>query len=291
MNGSFRSNRAKYGAGLAIYLVYLAAITLTPFTFQSTPRPFSWQLLIPSRYDLAANLVLFMPMGGFLRALRSPGPYSQWCTLLAAGAVSLAIEVTQSFTIQRHPSLSDILLNILGGGIGFHVAGVFRKHGIRLLRHPWGIATAGMAGTAGLMCYAGLLWFVAAYPKTPFLHRFQPLRTVFAWLLRTVDLRPHHPMQQGIIVFLLCWPLGVALALSIRPASWTRCLPLVVGAWLFLLWIQRVRSTAVSSFPFINGVPQVITPTSLLLGLLFGMYLMSPEKRCCEQPAMCKASG
>ena len=97
-----------------LHWVYLFAITSNPFRFGHPDQmgQLIWEVL---PLDLAANVVLLVPLGLALRATgRSP-----W-TVLALGAVtSLSIEALQLFN-SRASSLIDLGLNSLGiAGIAF----------------------------------------------------------------------------------------------------------------------------------------------------------------------------
>lgn len=136
-----------------MFLVGLLALTLTPAGFWDAiltgkspqmPPPFqggvnlipirrSWQLL---RYyvqnDLWAavwvnfpgNIVMFMPIG-FFAGLLSDKPRWWKGTLLTAG-VSLFIEIFQLF-ISRGTDVDDLILNILGGLLGYLAFQMFHR--------------------------------------------------------------------------------------------------------------------------------------------------------------------
>lgn len=117
---------ALLAALMAGFIVYGS---LYPFRFQPLPAntPLydlvmgAWALRRPSRGDLAANLVLYGPLGlalsvafgARLRALPAAGLAVLACVLLSA-----AMEVGQFFVPRRSPSGWDLVLNAIGATAG-----------------------------------------------------------------------------------------------------------------------------------------------------------------------------
>lgn len=149
-----RSGPFREGALLLffMFLIGLLALTLTPAGFWDTvltgrkpqlPPPFqggvnlipfrrSWQLLCYYvRNDLWAavwvnfpgNIVMFMPVG-FFAGLLLDKPRWWKGTLLTAG-LSLFIEIFQLF-ISRGTDVDDLILNTLGGLLGYLAFRAFR---------------------------------------------------------------------------------------------------------------------------------------------------------------------
>ncbi len=135
-NGRNNGECFRWGAMLAVYLVYLAVFTLSPFQFS-----FSWfrSLYIehPERInetflwlragDVIVNIFLFMPLGWLVyrRDLcreRSPGS-SILRPLLAGALVSLLVETAQLF-LRRTTSLPDFVSNTTGTVAGYLLANV-----------------------------------------------------------------------------------------------------------------------------------------------------------------------
>lgn len=108
--------------GLAFYLLYVGTVTLAPFDFQFFSQPHRWEKsVLFSLTDVAANLLLFLPLGGLLYLVlpaRSRLPRSVSVCLFSA-AISLSVEMLQLFLPERFPSFSDLIANTLGGGFGF----------------------------------------------------------------------------------------------------------------------------------------------------------------------------
>lgn len=83
--------------------------------------------------NLAGNIVIIVPYGFFISmASRSRGFFK---TLFFSMGLSLCVEVTQLFTRVGSFDVDDILLNTIGGVIGYIVFlmcnGVRRKHDVR----------------------------------------------------------------------------------------------------------------------------------------------------------------
>jgi len=98
----------------------LGAINLVPF--QSLIDSFSqgefWVGIV--LVDLAGNFLLYFPLGLFV-ALRFPS-LSIWPWTLAVLALTAAIELIQGVVLNRSADVTDVLMNGLGGVVGFLVA-------------------------------------------------------------------------------------------------------------------------------------------------------------------------
>lgn len=93
--------------------------SLYPFDFSaSVPSPLL--LRRPSRGDLVANLVLYLPLGlAVVASLRRATPAVALAAALAGGTVlSLAVEVGQSYAPARVASLTDVVLNAVSALAG-----------------------------------------------------------------------------------------------------------------------------------------------------------------------------
>lgn len=86
--------------------------------FDRAPR------LVPFRdapiKDMVHNLVMYVPLGALLALL---GFWPRWSgvlrALLVTGLISLSMESAQLFFSNREPSVTDLLLNAVGGAFGF----------------------------------------------------------------------------------------------------------------------------------------------------------------------------
>ncbi|MBN2339424.1 MAG: VanZ family protein [Acidobacteria bacterium] len=127
----------------ALFLLAAHAVdTLSPFVLrESYLRP----ALLPFRHYQSAYfvsalsnvfhaLLVFMPLGylaSHIRLGRARGVLF-WTVLLLA---SVAIELGQGFIAGRYPDVTDCFLPLAGAMIGWHLAGMVRKHG-QVLRDP-----------------------------------------------------------------------------------------------------------------------------------------------------------
>jgi glycopeptide antibiotics resistance protein len=77
-----------------------------------------------SRSDAIANILFFIPLGLLLAAKNILRYYrnfsfSDWFTIISAGFLcSVSVEILQIFTLDRHTSMTDLLMNTLGTAIG-----------------------------------------------------------------------------------------------------------------------------------------------------------------------------
>jgi VanZ family protein len=74
--------------------------------------------------DAIANVLLYVPLGFLLGTLgRHPrGGRSALAALALVAGVSASMEAAQFFISTRNPSINDVILNTVGGGLGFAVA-------------------------------------------------------------------------------------------------------------------------------------------------------------------------
>jgi len=258
------------GTGLLVYFAYLFAVTMAPFDFQWSdsiiPRPSPSSDL--SRYDFAANLLLFLPFGLLMRGLRAGRPFPFVVILLSAAGVSGAIEMVQSFLPARYASPHDIAINVVSAALGFFLADHALERGWadRMVRHHVKIAAI------ALFFYAALLLFIAVYPRIAPFYPANPLTRVFHWILRATPFRPFHPGAQDFVLFLTFWPIGVLLALSLGASSWARLALAVgwVGVWL---WAMKTPRSSGVFMPFAWNGMQGTTVLALVVGILSGGYL------------------
>lgn len=214
-----------------------------------------------SRFDIAANLVGYMPLGlllgvAQLRKGRSAS-LSMALATLGAGALSFATEFTQHFLPSRYPSTVDLLLNTAGGALGGALAvlsaltGVL--HQLRSVRQRW------FSGDAAIGLSLLALWPVALLSPTPVAlglgQVFERLRAATADLLRDVPWaapatawldaaapwpEPAGPAVEGLVqVFGLLSP--CLLAYAVAPAGWRR------GALAVLLLVAGFAASTLST--------------------------------------------
>ncbi len=82
-------------------------------------RPLSW-------WDIVENVVLFLPFGFCVARIRARRMKSTLViAALLATALSLSVEVFQSFGHTRIPSATDLCTNVLGAILGVAIAHVW----------------------------------------------------------------------------------------------------------------------------------------------------------------------
>jgi len=108
---------ARLATGLLAYTALVTAVvTLLPFqfAFPSSPRV----VLAGDMVDVLANLVLFVPLGFLYAVVRQDKSPSLLRVCLVALLASAAIESVQLFEVTRFASLSDVIANSAGAGLG-----------------------------------------------------------------------------------------------------------------------------------------------------------------------------
>ncbi len=224
---------------------------IEPWAFLASPWPKYW-----TSFDVVANVLGYLPLGFLLTlaALRSGSTrYVILRTSLLAGLLSLVLETLQSYLPARVPSNVDLLLNVLGAGLGAVFAAALEWLGAldrwSQFRRRWFIAHA-RGGLVLLALWPLALLFPAAVPlglgqvlervetglaellqNTPFLD----------WIpLREIELQP---MLAGAEV--LCVMLGALmpclLGFSIIPSLVRR------AVFLVLTLLVGIAATALSS--------------------------------------------
>ena len=121
-----------------VYFIYLLLFALTPFIPRIDPSESlinqvrnvfegleGFSLVTP--WDASTNIILFLPFGFLFPSLPAvamrPLVAKVLMSTLCAGLTSTGIEVLQAL-LTRHPSVSDIIFNVLGafvGGVGYAV--------------------------------------------------------------------------------------------------------------------------------------------------------------------------
>lgn len=80
-----------------------------------------------STKDVARNAIMYTPMGiAFALLGLWPGRFGVLRAALAIGLISLSMETAQQYISTRNPSATDLLLNVIGGTLGFLVFRLFR---------------------------------------------------------------------------------------------------------------------------------------------------------------------
>ena len=190
---------------------------ISPLRFLTAPLPQYW-----TGFDVGANLLGYTPLG-FLLALpalhnrRLLGAVS--VAVFGAALLSLAMETLQSYLPSRIPSNVDLVLNMLGAGLGACCAWVLEKSGIvdrwSRFRERW-FAQDARGALVLLLLWPLALLFPAAVPLG-LGQVFERLESALAdaltdtpfleWLpVRELELQPLVPIAE-----LLCVALGALI--------------------------------------------------------------------------------
>ncbi len=152
---------------LLVYLFYLGLLTLSPFDFSSASiAERTWVFGNILSADFLINFFGFVPFGAILYTLTRAGSGNLvlkfGITVGLAAILSLSIETGQLF-LPRIPSLTDILTNTLGGGLGFWAVHYLRQA-------PWIVRLKSSRRKlvfAGLAFYLGYLIILSLCSATP----------------------------------------------------------------------------------------------------------------------------
>jgi VanZ family protein len=184
-----------------------------------------------TRSDIAANLLLYLPFGACLAwmlAARAGAVLGFAGAVLAAAALSTAIEVAQIYETRRVASLADVAFNTLGAGGGALLALLLRAAGRSFGRHPLDRVLAQPIAAALV-----LLW--VSYRLVP----FAPVLGPGEWLEAIAPLWRESWAAWATLQWLVPWlVVGQALTALSRDRSGVRPLVLVmllVAAGLIVL--------------------------------------------------------
>ena len=72
-------------------------------------------------YNIGGNIVMFVPLGFFLRALL-PGCRRFWRCMGAVAVIMTFVELCQLFTLRGFCEFDDVMLNLLGAAVGWLAA-------------------------------------------------------------------------------------------------------------------------------------------------------------------------
>ena len=115
-----------YGQALSRHFDPLPGEVIIPSIKKILKYPLSDARAFNDFRNLVGNVVLFVPLGWILPYFL---PFARKTKgfLLSAAALILLVEFTQAFTLLGFCDFDDLLLNVLGGWIGFILLSVFRK--------------------------------------------------------------------------------------------------------------------------------------------------------------------
>jgi len=134
--------RAGWSIATLFALLAVVACTLFPFHFYFSNHSFRSVNLVligigtDTSPDILGNVLLFLPFGftltGYLEHKRVRALAAMIAALFVSLCFSYVIEVLQLFLPGRFASLSDILSNSAGGGLGFLCYSLWRRENVQL---------------------------------------------------------------------------------------------------------------------------------------------------------------
>ena len=268
----------RFNRSLLIYMiVVIYLITLAPFRFQFFQISNSiWMINLA---DIIGNLALFFPIGYLFRMIRPDKRVSNYLMIMFFGfLLSLSIELLQLYIPGRFSSVSDVVCNTLGAGIGalaftaINSLAVFRK---------------------GLIPYYGLPITYIVYLLAPLLwlgglrvsggEIFRPLAmlipgSIGAYILITifrlrVNFISANSRPADVFPVVLWYILGIAPAFVRSPyyASIS-----VISLWLIVVGITKFyRPSAQRDRRFEIPLLNAVLPVYLLYMIVINMYPFS----------------
>lgn len=104
----------------------LSRLNLVPFSSIGSMLRTLWYNPYPAVlwnvvYNIGGNIIMFVPLGFFLRALFPGLKHFRRC-MGAVAAIMAVVELTQLFTLRGFCEVDDLMLNLLGAAIGFWIA-------------------------------------------------------------------------------------------------------------------------------------------------------------------------
>jgi VanZ family protein len=200
---------------LAVIVFLIAFGSLYPFSFSlDSAGPIERLGELPqagtTRSDVAANILLYLPLGTCLAWLLAPRKGTAFAVLVAmllGAAFSLAIEVAQLYETRRVASLADFASNTTGAFLGAMLALAIARTRQRLHASPF----------AGLLRHpvaAALFFAWIGYRLSPFAPAFDTAE----WAASAVPLMSGGwPAPDDALVHLLAWLILLFLAVQLAP--------------------------------------------------------------------------
>jgi VanZ family protein len=221
----------RIAGGLLAAIVFLIAFgSLYPFSFAlDGTAPFERLGELPragaTRSDIAANILMYLPLGSclawLLAARRGATLAVAGATLLAA-ALSFTIEITQLYETRRVASLADLAANTAGAFLGALLALAIARTRRHLHASPF----------AGLLQYpvaAALLFSWIGYRLAPFAPALDPAE----WSASVLPfLDAGWPAPGEALTHLLAWLIILFLAERLAPGRAAAVTALTMGAVL-----------------------------------------------------------
>jgi len=206
---------------LAVILFLIVFGSLYPFSFaavESSPIDLLRGLSFAgtTRSDVAANVLLYLPLGAclaWLLSARAGGPFAVAAATIAAAALSFAIEFAQLYETRRVTSLADFSCNTIGAFAGACFALAIARTHNRLHSSPF-------AGVLSHPVAAALLLSWIGYRLAPFAPVFEPAKWASAlnplasgaWL-PTSAMLPH--LVAWLVLVMICGRLAPGRPIAI----------------------------------------------------------------------------
>ena len=115
------------GVEITDYWAQLAErVNLVPFSSMGSMLRTLWYNPYPAVlwtvvYNIGGNIIMFVPLGFFLRALVDKCRRFRRC-MGAVAVIMTAVELCQLFTLRGFCEIDDLMLNLLGAAIGWATA-------------------------------------------------------------------------------------------------------------------------------------------------------------------------
>ncbi len=144
--------------------IAVLGLTLWPWTKPVAPGAQEWCFLCGEKAiaDAILNLFLFGPFGFGIGLLRGTAS-----ALVGSFSLSALVEITQTGLSGRYPSLSDLVINTLGGGLGGILAVRWRALSRGLAEQSWPVKTFLVLSTA-IPLFSPAVLSVPDYPNTAY---------------------------------------------------------------------------------------------------------------------------
>jgi VanZ family protein len=163
-----------------------------------------------TRSDVAANVLLYLPLGtciAWLLAPRLSGMAAVLAATLIAGALSLAIEVAQLYETRRVASLADLACNVVGAFLGASL-------GTALARTRQQLQSSSYAGLLRHPVAGALLFSWVGYRLAPFTPAFETAE----WAASLAPLTSGDwPTAAAFFLHLIAWLTSLLLCARLAP--------------------------------------------------------------------------
>ena len=115
------------GVEITDYWAQIAGrVNLVPFSSMGSMLRTLWYNPYPAVlwtvvYNIGGNIIMFVPLGFFLRALTAKCR-KFWRCMGAVAIIMTVVELCQLFTLRGFCEIDDLMLNLLGAAMGWTIA-------------------------------------------------------------------------------------------------------------------------------------------------------------------------